>query len=426
MLHSLQSWWKALTVDRSEQAAFLGLFSLFCFYTIFFSSGYGFREVLPPLAGIFLVLLYARHYEQSNLAAFPEKRLLIIFGLFLLFSIVTSIDPWASFLHVGRGVNKQFLVFFLALECARSEKNVRIIAWVLLLAGYLQGLCCLHQYCTGHDIIHNDTLRAGRLTGTMAWYWVGSYLLLAAIPACGLWKEIRSKFSLGTALFVTAALAMPIAFGILFGGARASYLALISTVCIVLFLNANRPVAKRIVLLFLPLFLAVILLFLFGQGRLSLDTIFSDSRLTLWGYSLDVWLTEPITGVGAWQYSTVVQTLPYAASSPAELISLSHPHNVYLQILCETGLLGFALCFTAIAGLLVFCCRRILSARKKDQLAHLAFFFWLACLAFLIHGIVGHDFFRPWYQTLFFSHLGVACGASLHIASTTDKEKAAA
>ena len=160
MLHSLQSWWKALVVQRNEQAAFLGLFSVFCFYTVFFSSGYGFREVLPPLAGIFLLLLYTRAYKQSNLFLFPEKRLLLLFGLFLLLSIVCSNDPWASFLHVGRGVNKQFLVFFIALECARSEKNVRTIAWVLLLACYLQGLCCLHQYCTGHDIIHNDTLRA--------------------------------------------------------------------------------------------------------------------------------------------------------------------------------------------------------------------------------------------------------------------------
>ena len=78
------------------------------------------------------------------------------------------------------------------------------------------------------------------------------------------------------------------------------------------------------------------------------------------------------------------------------------------------------LCFGAILGLFLKGGRSVRkylrdpkAGKKKRELAHLAFFFWLGCLAFLIHGLVGHDFFRPWYQALFFSHLGILQGAAM-------------
>ena len=121
-----------------------------------------------------------------------------------------------------------------------------------------------------------------------------------------------------------------------------------------------------------------------------------------------------------------MQSLPFAEHAPKELITLSHPHNVYLQVLCETGLIGTLLCFLPIITLIVRggrVARKVLRdplvSKKTRQLAHLAFFFWLGCLAFLVHGLVGHDFFRPWYQALFFSHLGILQGAALSLTQET-------
>ena len=411
----------------SPEGCFQAMFVTFSCYLVGFASGYGFREVLPPLSFLFLIAYYSKDYLHSNLHRFQGKGYLLLFGLFLVFSVLTSNNPLESFLHVGRGINKQFMVFFLALECARGRKEVRLLAWMLLIASYLEGLACVHQYITGHDLIHGDALLAGRLTGTMAWYWVGSYLVLAVIPALGLIYELWRYFGRGLGSFLGIALILPALFGIVFGGSRASYLAALTTAAIGFLLTHIRLSRKRLLLcLGLPFLLILALLFLYGEGRFSLSGISHDSRLTLWGYALNVFATDPLTGVGAWQYRPSVQSLPLAAEAPEELTSLSHPHNVYLQVLCETGLIGTLLCFVPIMGLFLkggYVVRQVLqdprASKKKRELARLAFFFWLGCLAFLVHGLVGHDFFRPWYQALFFSHLGILMGATLALGQKT-------
>ncbi|MBR3663553.1 MAG: O-antigen ligase family protein [Desulfovibrio sp.] len=405
----------------SPAFCFQAMFVTFCAYLVGFASGYGFREALPPISFLFLVAYYRADYAHSNLHAFQGKGYLLLFGLFLIFSVLTSQQPLDSFLHVGRGLNKQFMVFFLALECAKGRKEIRLLAWMLLLGCYLEGLACVHQSLTGHDIIHGDPLLAGRLTGTMAWYWVGSYLVLAGIPCLALACEIWRSFGRGIGSFLVLALLLPPLFGIVFGGSRASYLAALTTAAFAFLITHPKLSRKRLVLsLGLPVLVLIALLFFCGQGRFSLSGIAHDSRLTLWGYALEVFATDPLTGVGAWQYRPVVQSLPFATTAPAELINLSHPHNVYLQVLCETGVIGSILCFLPILALFVHggrvagkMVRSPHLSRQQRQLARLAFFFWLGCFAYLVHGLVGHDFFRPWYQALFFTHLGILQGATL-------------
>ncbi|MBO4368833.1 MAG: sugar transferase [Desulfovibrio sp.] len=410
---------------------FAAMFYTFCCYLVFFSSGYGFREVLPPLSFLFLLAFYAKNYAKTNLSKLYGKYALLFFLLFLVVSVATSINPWESFLHVGRGINKQYLVFFIALECAQSRKTVRILCWMCLLACYLQGLACVHQALTGNDIIHGDTLIANRLTGTMAWYWVGSYILLAGIPALALVHEIRHKFGPFLGLFLAFALFWPQAFGIVLGGARASYLALLVTIAILfLFYNRHRSRKTLFLCLLIPLCALFLLLFFCGEGRFSLSGIFGDSRLLLWRNALDVFAQDPLTGVGAWQYRPSVQSLPNAHLLSEEILSLSHPHNVYLQVLCETGIIGFLLCFGSLFFLFFSHAKTILMTllasrfyalpRSQKEMAHIGFFFAIACMAFFVHGIVGHDFFRPWYQSLFFCHLGIVCGIATRL-SCIDK-----
>ncbi|MBQ7607984.1 MAG: O-antigen ligase family protein [Desulfovibrionaceae bacterium] len=404
----------------SPDFCFQAMFVTFCAYLVGFASGYGFREVLPPISFLFLLAYYRLDYVNSNLQAFQGKGYLLLFGLFLIFSILTSNQPLDSFLHVGRGLNKQFMVFFLALECAKNRQKVRLLAWMLLLGCYLEGLACVHQALTGYDLIHGDPLLSGRLTGTMAWYWVGSYLVLAGIPCLALACELWQSFGRGIGSFLVCALLLPPLFGIVFGGSRASYLAALATAAFSLLIHQTKLSRKQLALyLGLPTLAIIALLFFFGEGRFSLSGLVHDSRLTLWGYALKVFAQDPLTGVGAWQYRPTVQSLPLAATSPAELVNLSHPHNVYLQVLCETGLIGSLFCFLPIFALFLhggrLVCqilRRPQIARQKRELAHLAFFFWLGCFAYFVHGLVGHDFFRPWYQALFFVHLGILQGAA--------------
>ncbi|MCR4667604.1 MAG: O-antigen ligase family protein [Desulfovibrio sp.] len=410
------------TKDAREAFFFKGMFASFSVYLVFFSSGYGFREVLPPVSFCFLLGLYKTAYERSTLCRFTPKTALLAFLLFLLWSVATSVDMWDSFLHVGRGINKQFMVFFIALECAKGRKEVRTLVLMCFLGVYLQSLSCVYQAMTGFDIIHHDAPIAGRLTGTMAWYWVGSYIVLAGIPALSLWREIRKKLGPVFAPVVALAMASPVLFAIIRGGARASFLSGLAVLAILFLLQGRKTLRIRLLLLLSAVSLLLLLLFLAGEGRFSLAGIFGDSRFQLWKQAYHVFLTDPVSGVGAWQYRTVFQTLPEAQNVSHEFFTLSHPHNVYMQVLCETGIAGFLLAFGSVftlfsrhTGRLLAILRNPEERGKRKETARMGLFFSLACLAFFVHGLVGHDFFRPWYQALFLCHLGILCGTSVRL-----------
>lgn len=390
----------------------------FALYLALFPIGYGFREVIPPVCFLCLCMYWHYDWTGSVLHAFPYKWGLWLFALFLCLSVVFSTDVWASFIHVGRGVNKQFMSFFVALECARNKTSLRRLAFALLLGCYLEGLACLYQYFTGYDFIYGYPLLNGRLTGTMASYWVGNYLLLASVPAWALCRYVYSSLGKGFGFFCITAIAWPIMFGIYFAAARAAYVSGFAVMCFAFFWKEKAPRKKILFYLALAILVLMAGLWFFGKNRFALHTILTDARLILWMFSIEVFETSIWTGVGAWQYSTVLQTLEIARHWSEGWITTSHPHNAYLQVLCETGIIGFSVCF----GVLFFLFYKIIQGVREGLLTekaksepnsfwHLTFYFAMGCLAFFVHFLFGHDFFRPWYQALFMMFLGISVGA---------------
>lgn len=419
---------------------FRAMFWTFGFYLVFFSSGFGFREVLPPISFACLCGYWRHNWQGSALHGFAHKWALFVFAVFLVESVAFSHDPLVSFIHVGRGLNKQFLVFFLAMECARGKREVIALAWCLLAGCFFQAMVCLWQLQTGFDPIHHDPLKAGRLTGSMGSYWVGNYLILAAIPTACLWYRLARQNGNLVAFFLLLPVACPLLTATVLSGTRAAGLSILVAAAIAWAafrpgrqqagisgeqtnagatagLNARQ--IRRICLCLCLVFAALAgLLFAFGDGRLSLAKIFHDPRFTLWGFALEVFQTDVWTGVGAWQYRPTVQSLELASRFTLDLIGQSHPHNAWLQVLCETGIIGFALCFVPLLWLVWQSLRDLWPAMhggQNRQFAWAGFCFWLGVMAFLAHWLIGHDFFRPWYQALFLLHLGVACGVTVRL-----------
>lgn len=431
---------------------FRAMFWTFGFYLVFFSSGFGFREVLPPISFICLCGYWRHNWQGSALNGFVHKWALFVFAVFLLESVIFSNDVLTSLIHVGRGLNKQFLVFFLAMECARTKKDVIYLAWCLLAGCFFQSMVCLWQLQTGFDPIHHDPLKAGRLTGSMGSYWVGNYLILAAIPTACLWYRLARQNGKLVAFFLFLAIACPLVVATVLSGTRAAGLSILVAValawaacrpsghqqdqdaCLQDSASSDQPKARlsarltslqirRVSLCLCLVFAAMAcLLFVFGEGRLSLGKIFHDSRITLWGFALEVFKTDPWTGVGAWQYRPTVQSLDFASQFSLDYIGQSHPHDAWLQVLCETGVIGFALCFVPIFALVWYALRAFWPAMhygRHRQFAWAGFCFWLGVMAFFAHWLIGHDFFRPWYQALFLLHLGVACGVATRLMSAS-------
>ena len=110
-----------------------------------------------------------------------------------------------------------------------------------------------------------------------------------------------------------------------------------------------------------------------------------------------------------------------------DVITISHPHNLYLDMLYAHGVVGFILGAIFLFGFLVWGYRHI-RPRLERELAEnapsvywrLTAWFWVAYAAWFVNGIFGHDFYRIWWLALSMTHLGVMIGAVVNAPAPSD------
>ena len=150
-----------------------------------------------------------------------------------------------------------------------------------------------------------------------------------------------------------------------------AFLSLALSVVIFLYSRKKKPAKKIILLILCGLILSGFILFFLRNNSLYIfnTPIFSlGNRLSYWREAINVISHHPLAGVGLGNY-------PFFKS-----IS---PHNSYLQIWAEIGILGLI----SFAGLSF----RTLATQKETQYNAL----WIGSLAFLIHNLVDFTFFQP-------------------------------
>jgi putative inorganic carbon (HCO3(-)) transporter len=142
------------------------------------------------------------------------------------------------------------------------------------------------------------------------------------------------------------------------------------------------------------------------------------SRLLLWGIAWNSFIHSPVVGVGWGGFSGLYgsELTSFSAWMPA---GVSEVHNIYLQLLAETGLVGA----TAFFWLVVHSWRqaRIQLRRASDSIdSALAFGVLGGLLSVLVHGFVDVPF-RPQPGTLFWVLLALLV-ASIRMRSRLNGE----
>ena len=80
-------------------------------------------------------------------------------------------------------------------------------------------------------------------------------------------------------------------------------------------------------------------------------------------------------------------------------ICTTHPHNLFLQILAETGLFGFMLIFT----LLIFSLKKIFtSTQKRNNLFHIRYISLIAIFVNLFPFVPSGNFFNNWLSFIYY------------------------
>ena len=391
------------------------LFWSFWVTLVIFPSAYTMRDIMPLVCLIFLAQYYRYNWQNSVLRRLGAWPLFVCLGLMVVIGVAFSQNPVASFLHAGSGLNKGFILPFIAMECVRDEKDLRRLVWASVLAVFWQGLDGVWQAQTGRDFLMGYPLYDRRLTGSFDTYEVGNYIALALIPALALWPILRQFFSRLPALLLSAAVLWPAFFLLAGAGSRSGALAIATAMALWLLLTGNSTIRWKG-----PLFAAAaLLLLLMAQGRARLDAVVDDGRWSLWNLGWRVFLEHPWFGAGAGQYNASFRSL---GLSPAkDVITISHPHNIYLDMLYAHGIVGFTLGMIFLLGFTWWGYTRIrppLQAerahKKKSIYWHMAAFFWMGFVAWLFNGIFGHDFYRTWWLALAMCHLGVMIGAVIN------------
>lgn len=134
-----------------------------------------------------------------------------------------------------------------------------------------------------------------------------------------------------------------------------------------------------------------------ADTRSRLTDAGNNGRLDHWEVALDAWRAKPVAGHGAGTYQ-----LLWARDRPHGF-TVNDGHSLYLEVLGELGIVGFALIVAAIAAIVVGVARRVRGPDRDAQAAVLA-----AAAVWIVHAGVDWDWEMPVVTLWLFALAGLA------------------
>jgi O-antigen ligase len=357
--------------------------------------------------GLWVFFLFYLFFKKqwSNFFTFVKKldhKILILAGLFLLSGIISLFVQGFDQKKLG-----QFLVlflqpislFFIASFCFKDNpkaKNLLLVTCYLLLA--LMGAHAIFQYLTlvGLPLIYwgnsEEPKRALGFFSHPNFYALFSTPLLALLVP-GVMDRLKNwKLEIGNWKF--AAMWILGAVGLFLSMSRAAWLGLAAAVVVYLVIAGDKKIRRAIfaaviviiiVIIIVPNFRYRVLLPFYGEKS-------SVSRLSLWQTGTKGIKESPIFGLGLTGFSRQWSAL----NTDPNLDTHNFPHNIFLDLWVETGLLGL-ISLAGLIGLYIYRGLRLAKGREtstvdQSQTIHLAIALFL--ITFLIQGQIDNPYFK--------------------------------
>ncbi|MBT2507276.1 O-antigen ligase family protein [Streptomyces sp. ISL-98] len=298
---------------------------------------------------------------------------------------VTAADPAAALPGFVRYLQVFVLVPAAVVFLVRDARDFRIVTWCVVALALFQGATGVYQYVTGTGASYMgaDVRAVGTFgpSDVMGMATVVAYGLLAAIALTLRTPANPPPWLRPCALAAAAALVVPLVLSF----SRGAWIATAVAALAVILLTGLRQAVRALAVLAA---VAVILVGGLGIGsemisqRLTSITQVTDApdrsvndRYMMWAAAARMWREEPATGVGLKGFpahrdghasiglSSGSDTA--GAGQTFQKQPLLSPHNMYLLVLSEQGLIGLTTFVGSLAAVLLVGLRRLTHSRGR-------------------------------------------------------------
>jgi O-antigen ligase len=225
------------------------------------------------------------------------------------------------------------------------------------------------QFLFDYDIFGFEKYSEVRLTGPFknnphVGAWIAKLVLLPPMFLI-LYKKLKLQHYKNHLTYIFFIVSSILFLSVFITGERMSLLLILANIFIIfigIILDKIVSLKKMVLLLLISFFGISIFAYSFPDTTQrayfsTVEKIFnwrtSDYGL-VWQSAYDVWMQSPVFGVGLHKYREACESLGIYGSSYLDAIGSGvcfHPHNISLQLLSETGLVGFILFYTMVCFL---------------------------------------------------------------------------
>jgi len=343
-------------------------------------GGAGPADAVSALVVLYCALRLVR--ERRRPLSFAAVVLLGLPVIGLAVAAMGASSPGAGLTGMGRYLQIFVLVPAAVLLLIRDRGDFRLLAWAFVGLALWQGAIGVHQFLTGTGASYQgEEIRAVGTFGAQDVMGMATVVSFGLVCAVGLALGRTAVRQRAVAALCALALLLPLALSF----SRGAWIATAVTCVVQLVLGGLRRALKVGAVVAA---LGVILVGGFGVGSAMLQervdsiTQVTDApdqsvtdRYTMWAAAAGMWREHPLTGVGLKgfpEHRDAHASLALSAGSDTEMAGaafrkqpLLSPHNMYLLILAEQGLIGVLALAGTWLGLLVCGLRRLLRARRS-------------------------------------------------------------
>lgn len=313
------------------------------------------------LAGFMIALLHNRRLQAGDYSA----KMIFWFGMVLIMVLIRGLDSWTELFKKG-------MVFFTGVHM--------IFAWLFKFVPPL-----FDKFCSMFEGVTRETMQmhysSGYLLGITTHYsTLAIYLGNGAVVLWVMYKEATTQrekkkyMAIFIATLITLAMIgkrgmlvfVAITFGIYELFTKANDLRKVLPIVLKYVAIAAVVVGGLVIAAYTIMPQLMMTLTRFVEGTEGTDITSGRSRM--WLLAIQQFLKHPLFGIGWFGYRDAYETAWYHGSSYQKLDT----HNVYLQLLCETGLFGFVLFLVILILPLIYAIKDLMFAifRVKDYKAH--------------------------------------------------------